>query len=62
MHLNGAMLFEKYGKPLFKTGQRMLEIGPDGIPSTYQDIVGDPRWIGGACNWIPKRRQNGWRK
>jgi SAM-dependent methyltransferase len=35
------MLFEKYAKPFFKSGLRVLEIGPDGFPSTYQRLVND---------------------
>jgi len=41
MHLNSKLLFEKYAKYLFKPGMRVLEIGPDGFPSTYRKIVND---------------------
>ena len=51
MHTNSKLLFEKYGKPYFRTilnsntsrfsKLRVLEIGPDNLPSTYQKIVGD---------------------
>jgi SAM-dependent methyltransferase len=41
MHKNSKLLFEKYAIPLFKGGMRVLEIGPDGFPSTYRQIVGD---------------------
>ena len=41
MHSNSAMLFQKYAKPFFKSGLRVLEIGPDGFPSTYQRLVND---------------------
>ncbi len=41
MHLNSKLLFEKHAKNLFTSGARVLEIGPDGFPSTYKQIVGD---------------------
>ena len=41
MHRNSGLLFEKYAKSVFRSGMRVLEIGPDGAPSTYQRIVGD---------------------
>jgi SAM-dependent methyltransferase len=39
-------LFRKYAKPLFKGRIRVLEIGPDGYPSTYRKIIGgdDIEW------------------
>jgi SAM-dependent methyltransferase len=40
MHLNSRLLFKKYAKSLFTTGMRVLEIGPDRNPSTFQKIVG----------------------
>jgi SAM-dependent methyltransferase len=42
MHSNSKLLFQKYAKQYFRTGLKVLEVGPDGIPSTYQNIVGDP--------------------
>lgn len=55
MHANGILLFEKYAKPVIQQRQRVLEIGPDQLPSTYSrvcahlslvwdtlDISGDP--------------------
>lgn len=41
MHPNSLRLFEKHAKPFFKNGMRVLEIGPDRHPSTYQRLVGD---------------------
>jgi SAM-dependent methyltransferase len=41
MHLNSILLFEKYAKPLFTAGMKVLEIGPDGFPSSYRKIVAD---------------------
>jgi len=39
MHANGKLLFEKYAKPFFKSGMRVLEIGPDKHPSTNRAVV-----------------------
>ncbi len=36
MHTNSILLFEKYAKPVLKCGMKVLEIGPDQFPSTYQ--------------------------
>jgi SAM-dependent methyltransferase len=41
LHSNSKLLFEKYAKQMFAPGMKVLEIGPDGVPSTYQRIVGD---------------------
>ena len=41
MHSNSKLLFEKYAKQRFRSGMRVLEIGPDGVPSTYQKTVAD---------------------
>jgi SAM-dependent methyltransferase len=40
MHQNSWLLFEKYALPIFNEGCSVLEIGPDGKPSTYQKLVG----------------------
>src|SRR5581483_3614020 len=42
MHLNSRVLFELYGAPLIKSGAKVLEIGPDKIPTTLQDISHRP--------------------
>jgi hypothetical protein len=39
MHLNSELLFREYLLPHFKDNFKVLEIGPSGIPSTYQKIV-----------------------
>lgn len=39
MHLNNILVFKKHILPLIKPGQRILEIGPDVLPSTLQGIV-----------------------
>jgi SAM-dependent methyltransferase len=41
MHSNSKLLFEKYGKPSFRPGSRVLEIGPDAFPSSYASLVND---------------------
>jgi len=41
MHPNSRLLFKKYASSLIRDGARVLEIGPDDFPSTYQQIVGD---------------------
>jgi SAM-dependent methyltransferase len=40
MHINSRLLFKKFAKELFKPGTRVLEIGPDKNPSTFNEIVG----------------------
>ncbi len=46
MHLNSELLFKKYAKAYFKHHIKVLEIGPDRLPSTYQHLVNDStiRW------------------
>ena len=39
MHTNSRLLFARYALPLFRDGQRVLEIGPDGFPSSYRQMV-----------------------
>jgi SAM-dependent methyltransferase len=41
MHTNSRLLFRKHAKQYFRPGMRVLEIGPDAVPSTYQRAVGD---------------------
>src|SRR5665213_42823 len=41
MHLNSKLLIQKYAKPYFKKGFKVLEIGPDQIPSTIENLVGE---------------------
>src|SRR4051794_11683336 len=45
MHANSRLLFERYALAHFKAGDRVLEIGPDGDPSTYRKLTGaDIEW------------------
>ena len=39
MHRNSELLFQKYAAPIFKEGKKVLEIGPNGNPSTFQKLV-----------------------
>lgn len=41
MHGNSMFIFEKYAKQYFRPNMKILEIGPDQFPSTYQRMVGD---------------------
>jgi SAM-dependent methyltransferase len=42
VHENSVLLFDRYAKAYFTSGAQVLEVGPDGFPSTYQRAVGDP--------------------
>ena len=42
MHPNSKLLFEKYAKQHFQPNLKVLEIGPDALPSNYQQIVANP--------------------
>lgn len=46
MHENTLLLFKKYAQAYFQPHMRVLEVGPDGPPSTLQRTVGDVsiRW------------------
>jgi SAM-dependent methyltransferase len=41
MHPNSKLLFQKYAKEYFQPNMRVLEIGPDLFPSSYQSIIAD---------------------
>jgi SAM-dependent methyltransferase len=42
MHQNSVLLFRKYALPRFNAGMRVLEVGPDGNPSTYRREISAP--------------------
>jgi SAM-dependent methyltransferase len=42
MHENSVLLFRKHALRYFAPGMRVLEVGPDGSPSTYQKLVSAP--------------------
>ena len=46
MHTNSKLLFAKYGRHFIRPGNRVLEIGPDGFPSSYAKLVDDS-----TVNW-----------
>jgi SAM-dependent methyltransferase len=46
MHINSKLLFDKYAKSIFKPNTRVLEVGPNKHPSTYQEAVDIP-----TINW-----------
>ena len=39
VHTNSKLLFQKFAAPIFLPGMRVLEIGPDMVPSTYRRLV-----------------------
>jgi hypothetical protein len=41
MHANSILIFEKYAKKYFQPSMKVLEIGPNKFPSTYQSIIND---------------------
>lgn len=41
MHRNTILLFEKYARPYFQPHTKVIEVGPDGPPSTLQRTVRD---------------------
>jgi len=41
MHENSRLLFKKYAAQYFKDDMKVLEIGPDGFPSTYNLMLGE---------------------
>jgi SAM-dependent methyltransferase len=42
MHPNSVLLFRRYALPLFTAGRQVLEVGPDGNPSTYRQQITTP--------------------
>jgi len=40
MHANALLLFNRYARPYFKSGMKVLEVGP-GTPSLFKQAVGD---------------------
>lgn len=41
MHTNSRLLFERYAAEFFKPEMQVLEIGPDAVPSSYQQLIND---------------------
>ena len=46
MHDNTVLLFQKYARPYFQSHATVVEVGPDGPPSTLRETVADDsiRW------------------
>ena len=42
MHLNSQLLFDRNARACFSNGLRVLEIGPDGFPSSFRQRVPGP--------------------
>lgn len=42
MHGNSKFMFERHARSYFRGGDRVLEIGPNRVPSAYAQIVADP--------------------
>ncbi len=38
-HLNGHLLWHKYAEPYFARGRKILEIGPAGYPTYYENVL-----------------------
>jgi SAM-dependent methyltransferase len=55
MHENSKLLFRKYALEHFRPGMRVLEIGPDQIPSTYQSIVDDDSLVWHTLDIDPRQ-------
>lgn len=41
MHINSSLVFDRYIKGYFKPGMKVLEIGPNGHPSSFYTAIGD---------------------
>lgn len=39
MHQQSLDIFQKYAVPLFKSGMKVLELGPDAVPSAYLELI-----------------------
>jgi len=50
MHLNSELIFKKYAVSYFKDNYRVLEIGPDDVPSTLKKLVNNPTIIWDTVN------------
>lgn len=52
MHLNSELLFRKYALSFFKSGLKILEIGPAGHPTAYQKIINDSNLIWHTADFL----------
>jgi SAM-dependent methyltransferase len=44
VHTNSRLIFERLAAPYIRPGMRVLELGPDANPSTYQQIADSGSW------------------
>jgi len=51
MHENSQRMFTTHALGLFPAGVRVLEIGPDGVPSSYARLVAAARGSAGPAAW-----------
>jgi SAM-dependent methyltransferase len=51
MHDNSKLLFDRYAMRYFERGIRVLEVGPDAVPSSYQSMVASARPGDGPACW-----------
>lgn len=51
MHENSKLMFARHALPFFGAGARVLEVGPDGVPSTYHRRVQDALGTAGPVAW-----------
>lgn len=51
MHENSKLIFARHAMPFFTAATRVLEIGPDGMPSTYQRMVREQRGDDAPATW-----------
>jgi SAM-dependent methyltransferase len=51
MHENSKLIFARHAMPLFTAATRVLEVGPDGIPSTYRQMVQERLGAEAPATW-----------
>jgi SAM-dependent methyltransferase len=51
MHENSKRMFTRHVLPLFGGSPRVLEIGPDGVPSSYRKLVDAARGPAAVAAW-----------
>lgn len=59
MHTNSALMFSTHMRPLIAPGARVLEIGPDGSPSSLERLVDDPTIAWTAADLQTSLRSDG---
>jgi SAM-dependent methyltransferase len=51
MHENSKRMFGRHALALFAGAPRVLEIGPDGVPSSYANLVAAAHGAAAIANW-----------